>query len=285
MTSTLFSYSPSQVPIFEGEFYEFWSSQMETFFISLGLWDMIDEEELDVPDEDDEGYAKFEKDLKKRDALALRYIQQGVGKTIFPRIFGVKKAQDAWVIFKQEFQGTEKTIALKLQTLWKDFDNLKMEDREKVQDFSSRVSTIVNQIKSSEDEIKDKKVVEKVLRSLPQKFDHVAAAIEESKDLSKMTIYELTGSLLAHEQRINRSCTPSTDQAFKSKQVPEAFSRSHHNKFGKKNEKTFGWKGKAPQQSGDSYSCIICKKTNHESKDCYFKCKRCKIPNHSQRDC
>ncbi|XP_047326373.1 uncharacterized protein LOC124930050 [Impatiens glandulifera] len=93
-----------------------------------------------------------------------------------------------------------------------------MEDREKVQDFSSRVSTIVNQIKSSGDEIKDKKVVEKVLRSLPQKFDHVAAAIEESKDLSKMTIYELTGSLLAHEQRINRSYTPSTDQAFKSKQ-------------------------------------------------------------------
>ncbi|XP_047324610.1 uncharacterized protein LOC124928124 [Impatiens glandulifera] len=36
-----------------------------------------------------------------------------------------------------------------------------MEDREKVQDFSSRVSTIVNQIKSNEDEIKDKKVVEK----------------------------------------------------------------------------------------------------------------------------
>ncbi|XP_047306292.1 uncharacterized protein LOC124909680 [Impatiens glandulifera] len=98
-----------------------------------------------------------------------------------------------------------------------------MEDREKVQDFSSRVSTIVNQIKSSGDEIKDKKVVEKVLRNLPQKFDHVVAAIEESKDLSKMTIYELTGSLLAHEQRIDHFFTPSTDQAFKSNQVPEAF--------------------------------------------------------------
>ncbi|XP_047315971.1 uncharacterized protein LOC124919694 [Impatiens glandulifera] len=87
-----------------------------------------------------------------------------------------------------------------------------MEDREKVQDFSSRVSTIINQIKSSGDEIKDKKVVEKVL------FDHVAVAIEELKDLSKMIIYELIGSLLAHEQRINRSCTPSIDQAFKYKQ-------------------------------------------------------------------
>ncbi|XP_022899331.1 uncharacterized protein LOC111412630 [Olea europaea var. sylvestris] len=80
-----------------------------------------------------------------------------------------------------------------------------MVERESVYDFSSRVSEIVNQIKSCGDTIKDKRVVEKVLRCLPSKFDHVAVAIEESKDLSKMTIYELTKSLLAHEQRINRS--------------------------------------------------------------------------------
>lgn len=66
----------------------------------------------------------------------MRYIQQGVGKSIFPRIFGVKKAKDAWKILNQEFQGSEKTIALKLQSLWKDFDNLKMEERESVRDFS-----------------------------------------------------------------------------------------------------------------------------------------------------
>ncbi|XP_022865610.1 uncharacterized protein LOC111385454 [Olea europaea var. sylvestris] len=84
-------------------------------------------------------------------------------------------------------------------------------------DFSSRVAETVNQIKSCGDTITDKRVVEKMLRCLPPKFDHVAAAIEESKDLSKMTIYELTGSLLAHEQRINRSSNQSTtEQAFQS---------------------------------------------------------------------
>ncbi|XP_022899339.1 uncharacterized protein LOC111412640 [Olea europaea var. sylvestris] len=63
-----------------------------------------------------------------------------------------------------------------------------MEERESVHDFSSQVSKIVNQIKSCGNTIKDKRIVEKVLRSLPSKFDHVAATIEESKDLSKMTI-------------------------------------------------------------------------------------------------
>ena len=39
------------------------------------------------------------------------------------------------------------------------------------------------------------------------------------------------------------------------------------------------------QNSGNSNSqCFICKRTNHELKDCYLKCTKCRIPNHSQRD-
>ncbi|XP_022873160.1 uncharacterized protein LOC111392128 [Olea europaea var. sylvestris] len=288
-----------QVPIFEGEHYEYWSIQMQTFFISLDLWDVIDDEEYEEPSEDNEDYEKLQKEFKRKDAMALRYIQQGVGKSIFPRIFGVKKAKDAWEILMQEFQETEKTIALKLQSLWRDFDNLQMEERESVRVFSSRVAETVNQIKSCGDTITDKRVVEKMLRCLPPKFDHVAAAIEESKDLSKMTIYELTGSLLAHEQRINRSSNQSTtEQAFQSKQTSKGGSNNYgeHNRgsnqtkqkdsYWKKGDKQSKWKGKQTQISGgNNPTCIICKKMNHESKECYFRCKRCKIPNHSQRDC
>lgn len=194
---------------------------------------------------------------------------------------------------KQEFQGTEKKIALKLQSLWKDFDNLKMEDRESVSDFSSRVSEIVNQIKGCGDVIEENRVVQKVLRSLPPKFYHVAASIEESKDLSKMTMYELTESVLAHELRINRSANPSTEQAFQSKQLSKpSFSNqidfkggSSHNKENsskwRSNEKKSNWKAKPSQNPGNISGCLICKKSNHESKDCFFKCKKCKIPNHS----
>lgn len=74
--------------------------------------------------------------------------------------------------------------------------------------------------------MKTKELLKKCF-DVPSKFDHVAAAIEESKDLSKMTMYELTGLLLAHEQRINRSASQSTEQAFQSKQALKITSGNH----------------------------------------------------------
>ena len=64
-----------------------------------------------------------------------------------------------------------------------------MKDHEGVQDFCSRVTEIMNQIKGCRDTIEDKNVNEKVLRCLPLKFDYAAATNEESRDLSKMTFF------------------------------------------------------------------------------------------------
>jgi hypothetical protein len=46
-------------------------------------------------------------------------------------------------------------------------------------------------------------VVEKILRSLTNMFENIVCMIEESKDLAELSVDELAGSLLAHEQRKN----------------------------------------------------------------------------------
>lgn len=56
---------------------------------------------------------------------------------------------------------------------------------------------MVNQMRSFGEEVLEKMIVTQVLRSLPSKFtfDHVVAAIEESKDFSTYSFDELIGSL------------------------------------------------------------------------------------------
>ncbi|KAA8542604.1 hypothetical protein F0562_023756 [Nyssa sinensis] len=219
-STMLFAYSPNQVPIFDGGSYDYWSSQMQTIFISQDLWDIIEDGWKEPPGDPSTWTQAQKKQHKKniqKDASSLRLLHQGVSKSIFPRIFRVMKAKEAWEIHANgEFQGNDKAISIKLQTLWTDFDNLLMKESESIKDYFSRVSEIVNQIRSCGDTILEKKVVEKILRSLTQKFEHVVPAIEESKDLSKLSMYELMGSLETHEKRMSRFSSQSLEQAFQS---------------------------------------------------------------------
>lgn len=46
-----------------------------------------------------------------------------------------------------------------------------------------------------------KKLLKKNLISLPKNFEHIVAAIEESKDITTLSVEQLMGSLKSHEQR------------------------------------------------------------------------------------
>ena len=70
-----------------------------------------------------------------------------------------------------------------------------------MQAFLSRVSRIVNHMRSYGENISNEIVVRKGLRSLTSKFDHVVAAIEQSNDMSTysevvttftLTLYHIT---------------------------------------------------------------------------------------------
>lgn len=60
---------------------------------------------------------------------------------------------------------------------------------------------MANQLSKSGETLLSSQVLEKILRSLTEKFENVVCAIEESKDLSMFTIEELIESLEVHEQR------------------------------------------------------------------------------------
>jgi len=182
-----------------------------------------------------------------------------------------------------------------------------MKDIELVKDFSSKTTEIINQIKSCGDNISDKRITEKILRSLPQKFEHIVVVIEETKDLSRLSIHELMGSLEAHDQRVNQYSKQPMEQAF---QIKANFSGRrgasfHHQRggrsfyrrdsYGRAGESQNHSKGRSrsrgrgranfqPRIGSNSY-CSICKRTGNETQDCFYKCTRCKNSTHSVRNC
>ena len=128
------------------------------------------------------------KENRKKESKTLFLIQQVVHDSIFPRLVGVTKSKEACDALQQAYQGTDKVEIVKLQSLRREFETFCMQNSESIQDFLARVMGIVNEIRSYGEDLKDQKIVEKILESLPTKFNRVIVVIEESKDLTQLSV-------------------------------------------------------------------------------------------------
>ncbi|CAL8113867.1 unnamed protein product [Prunus armeniaca] len=79
---------------------------------------------------------------------------------------------------------------------------LHMKVGEIVNDYFARVLTVANKMRIHGERMSDVVVIEKILRSMTQKFDYVVCSIEESNEIAELSIDELQSSLLVHEQKI-----------------------------------------------------------------------------------
>ena len=59
---------------------------------------------------------------------------------------------------------------------------------------------IVNKIRSLGEEFPDARIVEKVLVTLPERFESKRSSLEESRDLSQISLAELMNALQSQEQ-------------------------------------------------------------------------------------
>ncbi|WCJ18398.1 hypothetical protein M5689_000754 [Euphorbia peplus] len=68
--------------------------------------------------------------------------------------------------------------------------------------MNSRLTKIINDLKSLGNDIEEEEKVTKILRSLPRSWQAKKTAIEEVQDLSLYTYDELICSLITHEMSI-----------------------------------------------------------------------------------
>jgi len=91
---------------------------------------------------------------------------------------------------------------VRLQTLRCQYEFLQMETTETVDVYINKFLALTNQMKTNGETHSEQAKAEKILRFLTPRFEHVAA-IEEANAISTMTVSLLSGSLRAHEQRMN----------------------------------------------------------------------------------
>ncbi|XP_065854644.1 uncharacterized protein [Euphorbia lathyris] len=171
---------------------------------------------------------------------ALSIIHGTVSESIFMRIMTCETRNEAWEKLKELYEGNERTKRMQLMA-------------------------VVNKIRLMGEDLPDSKVVEKLFVSLPERFEAKLSSLEDSRDISQLSLSELINSLQAQEQR-------RAMRNGKNEKAVEGVFLTQDSKG----------KREIPQ-------CGHCKKHGHDEKDCWYKgkpqCFKCKKFGHVQRNC
>ncbi|TXG65024.1 hypothetical protein EZV62_012018 [Acer yangbiense] len=194
---------------------------------------------------------------------AVTCLHSALTDSVFTSIMHLETTKEIWDELKEMYEGSERVKNVKMLTLKREFEILKMKESESVKDYASKLSELVNQMRLYGKTVEDYKVVEKMLISLPEKFEAKVAAIEESCDLKKLTISEMVSKLQAHEQRMSMRKDDVTEGSFQARLQEKQNLDKGKGKMDRGLSESVG-KSKFPH-------CSTCKRTNHLSKDCWHK--------------
>jgi hypothetical protein len=214
------------------------------------------------------------------------HLHQAMHESILQRVASGKQAKEAWDILPISYQGMDKVKASKLQFFGRDFETMSMKDRDSLDSFYTHVIDMINQIKSHGENIEDRKVVEKLLRSLPPKYDPLVVTLEEDKDLSQFSLDEMQASLINHEHILNRSNMSLENEFFVQSSISSGRGMGRANSKGRGRSYARGGHSSSPVNIGgrgqnqntsqpsshrfdkSKIQCHYCKKYGHYAYEC-----------------
>ncbi|EOX94119.1 Uncharacterized protein TCM_003333 [Theobroma cacao] len=155
------------------------------------------------------------------------------------------------------------------------------------EDIFNQILKLTNQIKLFGEELKEVRVAEKILNSVPGKFEPIIASLLQSKDLSDISITEIVSALQVAKLRISARDEAPGEKAFLAKGKGKAKAESFTKKNYKDKDKKTAHSGQSSNKKNKFKPCSFCKKRNHTNDYCCFrpdaKCKICSQSGHTDK--
>ena len=137
--------------------------------------------------------------LMECNAKAMYAIQGGLIGSKFVKVMHCTSVKEIWDKLKYVYKGDGNVKGAKLQTYKRQFEYFTMKEDEDIVAYFLQVDEIVNTMRGLGEKIENPALVQKILRSLPMRFDSKVSSLEERKDLDKLSMDELHGILTAYE--------------------------------------------------------------------------------------
>ncbi|XP_052193857.1 uncharacterized protein LOC127802191 [Diospyros lotus] len=187
--------------VFDGTNYQMWTVRMETYLEALDLCEAV-EEDYEIPAlsaNPTMAKIKAHKEKKTRKSKAEACLFVAVSPIVFTRIMSFKSAKEIWDYLKSEYASDERIKSMQILNLIREFELQRMRESESIKDYSDKLLGIANRVRLLGAEFKDSRIVEKILVSVPEKYEASITALENTKDLSKIALAELLNALQAQE--------------------------------------------------------------------------------------
>ncbi|GJY76393.1 retrovirus-related pol polyprotein from transposon TNT 1-94 [Tanacetum coccineum] len=208
--------SMQRPPLFESICFIYWKNRFETYVKSkdLDLWPVITNGDFQPiqqnPETKLDEVIPFEKqsdDLKKRLAKnneARMVIYNALPRKEYERIFICNTAKKIWRTLLITHQGNNQVKDNKIDLLVQQYSQFVISEDESIDSALARFNTIITSLKALDKGYSSKNYVRKFLRALHPKWRAKVTAIEESKDLTSLSLDELIGNLKVHEMIIKK---------------------------------------------------------------------------------
>jgi hypothetical protein len=234
---------------------------MRTHLLSLGadVWDVVETryvKHVVLASNDDKMEFIF-------NVKALNAILSGLFEVEFVKFMHFDSTKVMWDKLISSYEDDEKVKDAKLQTHRLKFEQLKMDEDETINKYFLCIEGLFNTMKWLGEMIDDSFLIEKILRSLPDRFNSKVSAIEEISDLKMLTLDKIIGTLTSYEMRITKGKSITREASFKVEKNTDSNIDEIEENFVRRLKKGSGkYKGKLP------FKCFNCGKIGHFANKC-----------------